>query len=168
MRRNVTFKNSRIGNVTDEKAALLGGWSSPASMNVVFDNVEFHDVVPGRRRGPQRVRVLDVPGPHDPQLDVPELRDDGPDDHARRLVGPAHLRRRDAREQRLRTLHERPRPGWHDYGFLVHGNMGQLTNARIVNNTFETASAASPTPTSAPRAASGPTTSAAAGTACPA
>jgi hypothetical protein len=29
-------------------------------------------------------------------------------------------------------------PDWHYYGFLVHGNMGQLTNARIVNNTFET------------------------------
>jgi hypothetical protein len=29
-------------------------------------------------------------------------------------------------------------PRWHYYGFLIHGEMGQLTNARIVNNTFET------------------------------
>ena len=29
-------------------------------------------------------------------------------------------------------------PRWHYYGFLVHGNMGQLKDARIVNNTFET------------------------------
>jgi hypothetical protein len=29
-------------------------------------------------------------------------------------------------------------PRWHYYGFLLHGNMGQLTDARIVNNTFET------------------------------
>ena len=29
-------------------------------------------------------------------------------------------------------------PRWHYYGFLLHGNMGQLTNVRIVNNTFET------------------------------
>ena len=28
-------------------------------------------------------------------------------------------------------------PNWHYYGFLLHGNMGQLTNVRIVNNTFE-------------------------------
>ena len=66
--------------------------------------------LPGRRRRPQRVRVLDDPGSDDPQLDVPQLRDDGPDDHARRLVGQPTLRRRHAREQRLRALHERPRP----------------------------------------------------------
>ena len=29
-------------------------------------------------------------------------------------------------------------PRWHYYGLLLHGEMGQLTNARIVNNTFET------------------------------
>ena len=28
-------------------------------------------------------------------------------------------------------------PRWHYYGLLVHGEMGQLTNVRIVNNTFE-------------------------------
>jgi hypothetical protein len=36
---NVTFKNGRIGNVTDEKGVLSG-----ATPNVVFDNVHFHDV----------------------------------------------------------------------------------------------------------------------------
>ena len=30
--------------MTDEKGALLGGWTSTASQNVVLDNVEFHDV----------------------------------------------------------------------------------------------------------------------------
>ena len=49
---NVLIRNSRIGNVTDEKGALLGGWSSTASMNVVVDNVEFHDVYQAGRRGP--------------------------------------------------------------------------------------------------------------------
>jgi hypothetical protein len=36
---NVTFRNGRIGNVTDEKGALVDG------TNLVFDNVAFHDVV---------------------------------------------------------------------------------------------------------------------------
>ena len=35
---NVTFKNGRIGNVTDEKGALVSG------SNFTFDNVVFHDV----------------------------------------------------------------------------------------------------------------------------
>lgn len=35
---NVTFKNGRIGNVTDEKGALISG------TNFTFDNVVFHDV----------------------------------------------------------------------------------------------------------------------------
>ena len=35
---NVTFKNGRIGNVTDEKGAVVSG------TNFTFDNVVFHDV----------------------------------------------------------------------------------------------------------------------------
>ena len=35
---NVTFKNGRIGNVTDEKGALV------SATNFTFDNVVFHDV----------------------------------------------------------------------------------------------------------------------------
>ena len=35
---NVTYKNGRIGNVTDEKGALVSG------ANFTFDNVVFHDV----------------------------------------------------------------------------------------------------------------------------
>jgi hypothetical protein len=36
---NVTFRNGRIGNVVDEKGALVDG------TNLVFENVTFHDVV---------------------------------------------------------------------------------------------------------------------------
>ena len=36
---NVTFRNGRIGNIADEKGALVSGAS------VTFDNVVFHDVV---------------------------------------------------------------------------------------------------------------------------
>jgi hypothetical protein len=43
--RNMTFMNGRIGNVVDQKGAVLGGPDTPAPMNVVFDNVEFHDVI---------------------------------------------------------------------------------------------------------------------------
>src|SRR6202008_4485951 len=43
-RLNVTLKNSRVGNVIDEKGAMLGGSSSTASTNLVIDNVVFHDV----------------------------------------------------------------------------------------------------------------------------
>jgi hypothetical protein len=35
---NVTFKNARVGNVTNEKGALISG------ANFTFDNVTFHDV----------------------------------------------------------------------------------------------------------------------------
>jgi hypothetical protein len=36
---NVTFKNGRIGNVTDQKGAV------PSGANFTFDNVDFHDAV---------------------------------------------------------------------------------------------------------------------------
>lgn len=42
---NITLKNSRVGNVVDEKGAMLGGdETSSAKHNVVIDNVVFHDV----------------------------------------------------------------------------------------------------------------------------
>ena len=56
--RNMTFMNGRIGNVVDQKGAVLGGPNDTAPMNVVFDNVEFHDVIQQGAGGPQRVRLL--------------------------------------------------------------------------------------------------------------
>jgi hypothetical protein len=54
---NVTFKNGRIGNITDEKGAIVSG------TNFTFDNVYFHDVV---MRGPdvhlECVYAVSVPG----------------------------------------------------------------------------------------------------------
>ena len=94
---------------------------------------------PGRPRGAQRVHLLAVTGPDHAQLDVPQLRDDGPDDHARRLVGPAHLRRRDAREQRLRALRQRQRPATGTTtACCCTATWASSTDVRIVNNTFET------------------------------
>jgi len=42
---NVTVKRTRIGNVVDQKGAVLGGWTSTRPMHLVFDRVTFHDVV---------------------------------------------------------------------------------------------------------------------------
>ena len=42
---HVTVKRSRIGNVVDQKGAVLGGFTDPRPMHVVFDRVTFHDVV---------------------------------------------------------------------------------------------------------------------------
>jgi chitodextrinase len=41
---NFTFKNGRVGNVAEQKGAMLAGRSDPAKANMVIDNVDFHDV----------------------------------------------------------------------------------------------------------------------------
>jgi hypothetical protein len=41
---NIVFKNGRIGNVVDEKGALVGGNVDPTPLNNTFDNVVFHDI----------------------------------------------------------------------------------------------------------------------------
>jgi len=43
--KDVTLRNSRIGNVVDQKGAVLGGSTSTRPMHVMFDRVTFHDVV---------------------------------------------------------------------------------------------------------------------------
>jgi len=43
--RNITFKNADVGNVQDRQAMVLGGDDSSTNMNIVIDNVNFHDVV---------------------------------------------------------------------------------------------------------------------------
>ena len=54
---NVTFKNGRIGNVTDEKGAVITG------PNFTFDNVVFHDVrATGSSVHNECVFALDVDG----------------------------------------------------------------------------------------------------------
>ena len=54
---NVTFKNGRIGNITDEKGALVTG------PNFTFDNVVFHDVrVTNSSVHNECVYALDVQG----------------------------------------------------------------------------------------------------------
>jgi hypothetical protein len=135
---NVTFKNGRIGNVVDEKGAMLGGWDSTASMHVVFDNVEFHDVrqvgdgvhnecvysmVPG-------ITIRNSTFRNCATMDLMITRGDW---WGQPTYGGVTLENNVFAHS---TNGSDPR--WHYYGFLVHGNMGQLKDARIVNNTFET------------------------------
>jgi hypothetical protein len=134
---NVVFKNGRIGNVVDEKGALLGGWSSTASMNVVIDNVEFHDVIqegdgvhneclysmsPGVVIRNSTFRACAT-------MDLMITRGfwwGQPTYGGVTLENNVFSHSTNGRE-----------PRFHYYGLLVHGEMGQLTDARIVNNTFE-------------------------------
>jgi hypothetical protein len=136
---HVTFRNGRIGNIVDEKGVMLGGWSSTASQHVVFDNVEFHDVLqvgadvhneciysqsPGltvRNSTFRNCATMDLMITRGSWWDQPTYGgltlENNVFGHSINGSGPR----------------------WHYYGFLVHGNMGQLTDARIVNNTFENA-----------------------------
>jgi len=135
---NVVFKNGRIGNVVDEKGALLGGWGSTASMNVVIDNVEFHDVYQDGDGIHNECLFSMTPGivirnstfRNCATMDMMVTRGDWwgqPTYGGVTLENNVFAHSTNGRD-----------PRWHAYGFLVHGNMGQLTNARIVNNTFET------------------------------
>jgi hypothetical protein len=133
----VTFKNGRIGNVVDEKGALLGGWSSTASMNVVIDNVDFHDVIQEGAGVHNECLYSMSPGVvirnstfrACATMDLMVTRGfwwDQPTYGGITLENNVFAHSTNGRE-----------PRFHYYGFLVHGEMGQLTNARIVNNTFE-------------------------------
>ena len=136
---NVTFRNGRIGNIVDEKGVLLGGWSSTDSQHVVFDNVEFHDVTQVGADVHNECIYSQSPGltvrnstfRNCATMDLMITRGswwDQPTYGGLTLENNVFAHSVNGSD-----------PDWHYYGFLVHGNMGQLTNARIVNNTFENA-----------------------------
>ena len=163
---NITFKNGRIGNVVDEKGAMIGGQASPAPLNLVFDNVDFHDVVQRSSDVHNECIVRPwLPGltirnstfRNCATMDLFVKRGD--------WWGQPAVRQHHAREQRLRALHQR-------LGLaLLRARTGPTTRGRrtrVVNNTFENAVDASATSATARTRACGPTTSAAAGSACPA
>jgi hypothetical protein len=134
---NVTLKNSRVGNVIDQKGALLGGWSSTSSMHVVIDNVYFHDVYQQGADVHNECIFSQVPGltirnstfRNCATMDLMVTRGD--------FWGqPAYGGLTLENNVFAHSVNGKD-PDWHYYGFLLHGNMGQLTNVRIVNNTFE-------------------------------
>jgi hypothetical protein len=134
---NVTFANGSIGNVVDEKGALLGGWNSTASQHVVFDNVRFHDVYQDGDGIHNECLFTESPGltvrnstfTNCATMDMMIVRGDWwgqPSYGGITLVNNVFAHAVNGRD-----------PRWHYYGLVLHGNMGQLTDARIVNNTFE-------------------------------
>ena len=134
---NVTFKNGRIGNVVDEKGALLGGWNTADNIHTVLDNVEFHDVVQVDPDIHNECVFSEAPGlvirnstfRNCATMDLMITRGDW---WGQPTYGGVTL------ENNV-FGHSVNGNGWHYFGFLVHGNMGQFTNARVVNNTFENA-----------------------------
>ena len=166
---NVTFKNGRIGNV-DRREGRAAGRLEQHGLDERRDRQRRPSTTSSRRATASTTSASTRCARADgPQLDVPRLRDDGHDDHARRSGGASPpLRRRDAREQRLRAL--RPtaatRAGT-TTAFLVARRDGPARRTRGSSTTrSRTRSAASRPPRSAAPAACGRTTSAAAGTAC--
>jgi hypothetical protein len=134
---NVTLKNSRVGNVIDQKGALLGGWGSTSSMHVVIDNVYFHDVYQRGADVHNECIFSQVPGltirnsrfRNCATMDLMVTRGD--------FWGQPTYGGLTLENNVFAHSVNGEDPDWHYYGFLLHGNMGQLTNVRIVNNTFE-------------------------------
>jgi hypothetical protein len=130
---NVTVKNSRIGGTTDQKGALLGGWDSAASQNLVFDNVEFHDVVQRGAEVHNECIFSQSPGltirnssfTNCATMDLFIVRGDW---WGQPTYGGVTL------ENNV-FGHSTNGSGWHYYG--VYFSNGSFQNHRIVNNTFE-------------------------------
>jgi hypothetical protein len=134
---NVTLRNSRVGNVVDEKGALLGGWESTASLHTVIDNVVFHDVRQVGDGVHNECMFSQAPGlvvrnstfRNCATMDLMITRGDWwgqPSYGGVTLINNVFAHSVTGSD-----------PRWHYFGFLIHGNMGRLTDVRVVNNTFE-------------------------------
>ena len=132
--RNVALKNGRIGNVVDEKGALLGGNTEPTPLNVTFDNVEFADVRQVAAGVHNECIFSQVPGltirnstfTNCATMDLFIVRGDW----------WGQLPYGDVTLENNVFGHSRNGSGWHYYG-LYWSNGAGLRNARVVNNTFE-------------------------------
>jgi hypothetical protein len=134
--RNVTFRNGRIGNVVDQKGVLLGGPGKAAvPMNVVFDNVEFHDVL-FRTEGVHNECVFsEAPGltirnstfRDCATMDLFIVRGDW---WGQEPYGDVVL------ENNV-FAHSTNGDGWHHYG--LYWSNDAFERVRVVNNTFENA-----------------------------
>ena len=160
---NVTLKNSRVGNVVDEKGAMLGGSSSTAPTNLVIDNVEFHDIMVRGQDVHNECIMAHAPGitirnstfRNCHTMDISLGRGDW---WGQPPYGNVVL------ENNV-FGHSVNGSGWHYYGLAWF--VGKFENARVVNNTFENqVRMDSSTSAAVPTRACGRTTSAAAGSAC--
>ena len=133
-RQNVTLKNSRVGNVVDEKGAMLGGSSSTAPTNLLIDNVVFRDVRQVTAGVHNECVFSQAPGltirnstfTNCATMDLFVVRGDW---WGQPPYGNVTL------ESNV-FGHSRNGSGWHYYG-LYWSNGAGLRNARVVNNTFE-------------------------------
>ena len=85
------------------------------------DNVDFHDVVPATADGIHNECIYAMaPGSDHPQLDVPQLRDDGPVGHPRRSGGASRAYGGITLENNVFAHSTNGRdPRWHYYGLLA-------------------------------------------------
>jgi hypothetical protein len=132
---NVTLKNSRVGNVFDEKGAMLAGSSSTNPTNLVIDNVEFHDVMVEGDGVHNECIMAHSPGitirnstfRNCATMDISLGRGDW---WGQPPYGNVVL------ENNV-FGHSMNGSGWHYYGLAWF--VGKFENARVVNNTFENA-----------------------------
>ncbi len=130
---NVTFKHGRIGNVVDQKGAVLGGSTDGTPVNLLIDDVEFHDVIqvgPGvhnecvfSQAGGLTIRNSTFT--NCATMDLFIVRGDW---WGQALYGGVTLENNVFGHSVLGS-------GWHYYG--LYWSNGSFTNARVVNNTFE-------------------------------
>jgi hypothetical protein len=133
--RNVTLRNSRVGNVVDEKGAMLGGSNSTDPTNLVIDNVEFHDVMVRGSGVHNECIMAHAPGitirnstfRNCHTMDISLGRGDW---YGQPPYGNVVL------ENNV-FGHSVDGSGWHHYGLAWF--VGKFENARVVNNTFENA-----------------------------
>ena len=130
---NVTLENSRVGNVLDEKGAMLAGSSSTAKTNLVIDNVDFHDIFVSSSDVHNECIMAHAPGitirnstfTNCHTMDISLGRGDwwgqppyGNVTFENNVFG-----------------HSTNGSGWHYYGLAWF--VGKVENARVVNNSFE-------------------------------
>jgi hypothetical protein len=131
---NVTLKNSRVGNVVDEKGAMLAGNSNPSPTNLVIDNVDFHDVVASNSSVHNECIMSHSPGitirnstfRNCATMDISLGRGDW---WGQPPYGNVVL------ENNVFGHSINGANGWHYFGLAWF--VGKFENARVVNNTFE-------------------------------
>jgi hypothetical protein len=130
---NVTFMDGRIGNVVDQKGALLGGPRNARPVNTVIDNVVFHDVVQKRPEVHNECVFSETPGltirnstfTGCATMDLFIVRGDW---WGQPPYGHVTL------ENNV-FGHSVNGSGWHYYG--LYWSNDKFENVRVVNNTFE-------------------------------
>ena len=133
--RNWTFKNGRIGNIVDEKGALLAGSdTSTDPAGVVIDNVVFHDVL-AVGEGVHNECVMT----HSPGITIRNslFTNCATMDVSLGLGWTGQQPYGNVTLENNVFGHSVNGNKWHYYGLAWYANM--FRNARVVNNTFENA-----------------------------